>query len=368
MITENDLSGNGLGAIRLVDSDDNIVGTNTLTLGTPTRISIQNGTGNSLRADGIPAGVEVELRGLGAAFEVIAEPGGPTGVFQNSGVIEVFDGAVATLNGAGGAQFSGGGVYRANAGSVIVVSGGADASAVRFETVSDGVVRLEGDYNENFVVDAADYTVWRKTLGQTLAFYNGADGNGNGAVDQADYVVWRSNFGASISAPIASASSASVEAVGSAAVEQSAAVENASQVEQSVAWEPELNVDSALHAEPFDSTELTVADSKVPYIDAAFALLLDELSTACRAVRTIELTPLMNSTSTDIDRLLVAIVSSEPAKALCDDRVTASRETPDSALTEEDRVDGCELVESPLQCSPAGQASRANSRDSLRTC
>jgi hypothetical protein len=44
---------------------------------------------------------------------------------------------------------------------------------------------VPGDYNGNGIVDAADYTVWRDSLGQTgtgLA----ADGDGNGVVDQAD--------------------------------------------------------------------------------------------------------------------------------------------------------------------------------------
>ena len=53
---------------------------------------------------------------------------------------------------------------------------------------------LLGDYNQNGVVDAADYVVWRNTLGQTgtgLA----ADGNTNGQIDDGDYNVWRSHFG-----------------------------------------------------------------------------------------------------------------------------------------------------------------------------
>jgi hypothetical protein len=52
-----------------------------------------------------------------------------------------------------------------------------------------------GDYNRNGVVDAADYTVWRDTLGANVAAYTKADGDGNGAVNQADYTKWRANFG-----------------------------------------------------------------------------------------------------------------------------------------------------------------------------
>jgi hypothetical protein len=51
-----------------------------------------------------------------------------------------------------------------------------------------------GDYDLSGIVDAADYTLWRDTLGQSgpgLA----ADGNGNGSIDGGDYEIWKSHFG-----------------------------------------------------------------------------------------------------------------------------------------------------------------------------
>lgn len=54
---------------------------------------------------------------------------------------------------------------------------------------------LPGDYNQNGVVDAADYTNWRDTLGAEVVEFSGADGNGDGIVDDADYDVWAANFG-----------------------------------------------------------------------------------------------------------------------------------------------------------------------------
>jgi glucose/arabinose dehydrogenase len=55
---------------------------------------------------------------------------------------------------------------------------------------------LAGDYNANGTVDAADYVVWRNTLGSatTLA----ADGNNNGAIDSGDFAVWQANFGITV--------------------------------------------------------------------------------------------------------------------------------------------------------------------------
>jgi hypothetical protein len=52
---------------------------------------------------------------------------------------------------------------------------------------------IPGDYNADDVVDAADYTVWRHTLGSMTDLR--ADGDNSGTVDQADYGVWTANFG-----------------------------------------------------------------------------------------------------------------------------------------------------------------------------
>jgi hypothetical protein len=64
---------------------------------------------------------------------------------------------------------------------------------------------LTGDYNGNGVVDAADYVIWRKTLGQTGAGL-AADGDGDMQIDDDDFDVWRAHFG-----QIAPGSGAAVE-------------------------------------------------------------------------------------------------------------------------------------------------------------
>lgn len=65
-------------------------------------------------------------------------------------------------------------------------------------TIVNGSITIvdvpEGDYSRNGVVDTADYTVWRDTLGQNgdgLA----ADGNGDMHVDELDYEFWKLRFG-----------------------------------------------------------------------------------------------------------------------------------------------------------------------------
>ena len=50
---------------------------------------------------------------------------------------------------------------------------------------------LAGDYNHDGTVDAADYVVWRKTLGSTAM----PDADGDAVIDSFDYEIWRMTFG-----------------------------------------------------------------------------------------------------------------------------------------------------------------------------
>jgi hypothetical protein len=74
-----------------------------------------------------------------------------------------------------------------------------------------------GDYNHNGGVEAADYVVWRKTLGQTGSGM-AADGNGNNEIDADDYNIWRAHFGRTAD----SASAAGATGSASAAVPEPA--------------------------------------------------------------------------------------------------------------------------------------------------
>ncbi len=51
------------------------------------------------------------------------------------------------------------------------------------------------DYNQNGIVDAADFTIWRDLLGSNDPL---ADGDGNGIVGMEDYYIWRTQFGRTV--------------------------------------------------------------------------------------------------------------------------------------------------------------------------
>ena len=92
-----------------------------------------------------------------------------------------------------------------------VVGGVADIGSFEMQSVTGPA--LLGDYNGNHVVDAADYVLWRRTVGNTVSRpFVGADGDGSGTVDSPDYGVWRSHFGMSVGAGSSSiATAASIE-------------------------------------------------------------------------------------------------------------------------------------------------------------
>jgi endoglucanase len=55
---------------------------------------------------------------------------------------------------------------------------------------------VPGDYDSSGTIDAADYIVWRNTLGQSGSGL-AADGNDDEQIDGDDYAIWRANFGQS---------------------------------------------------------------------------------------------------------------------------------------------------------------------------
>ncbi|QDT69018.1 FG-GAP repeat protein [Planctomycetes bacterium MalM25] len=78
-------------------------------------------------------------------------------------------------------------------GRVHVIAG---VSADQYLTVAYADM-LQGDFNGDGLVDAADYTVWRDADGATQIGH-AADANGDGAVNSADYDLWVANYGQSL--------------------------------------------------------------------------------------------------------------------------------------------------------------------------
>jgi T5SS/PEP-CTERM-associated repeat protein len=79
----------------------------------------------------------------------------------------------------------------------------ADVFNLNVDTINDWVVitaraaSVPGDYNENGVVDAADYVIWRATLGSTVDLRANGDDTGasQGRIDQADLNYWKARYG-----------------------------------------------------------------------------------------------------------------------------------------------------------------------------
>jgi hypothetical protein len=66
-----------------------------------------------------------------------------------------------------------------------------------------------GDYNHDGAVEAADYTLWRDSLGSTNNL--AADGNAGGMIGARDCDAWNAHFGQSAPARGASASTTAPE-------------------------------------------------------------------------------------------------------------------------------------------------------------
>jgi hypothetical protein len=64
------------------------------------------------------------------------------------------------------------------------------------EITGEGPAGVPGDYNENQVVDAADYVIWRKHLGTNFQLPNEVPGTSPDQVTVDDYNAWRARFGA----------------------------------------------------------------------------------------------------------------------------------------------------------------------------
>ncbi|TWT90853.1 Rhamnogalacturonan endolyase YesW precursor [Pseudobythopirellula maris] len=132
---------------------------------------------------------------------------------------------------------------------------------------------LAGDYNGNGVVDGADFTVWRDSLGSITNLT--ADGDHNGEVDMADYQVWVDNFGEVAEPPLAfaQASAAALTAPAAPVIIEEPTEEPAAKTPNDLAF-------ALLVAEPLDDSRdasPATAETLSPTADdEALLLLADE--------------------------------------------------------------------------------------------
>jgi len=135
-----------------------------------------------------------EAAGEGNLFDVrprlapIAANGGPTkthALLPDSPALDAGDPSILFAS----AEFD-----QRGAGFPRVVDGGGGLRIDIGAYESQGVPGYPaGDYNHDGIASAADYTVWRDTLGETSDLR--ADGDGSEVVDEGDYTHWKNNFG-----------------------------------------------------------------------------------------------------------------------------------------------------------------------------
>lgn len=159
--------------------------------------------------------------------------------FDSLVLLSAFEGAAASSSYGGPVPLSGDGDHWAAGVTSTVFGGGPAQTAIMVSTVAPATRRqvtavdaaalsdigwsvvppphAPGDYNNNGVVDAADYAVWRNSVGMSVPSGTGADGSGNGSVGSEDYTFWRTRFGNALG----SASGGSFDGVGASVPEPS---------------------------------------------------------------------------------------------------------------------------------------------------
>ena len=98
------------------------------------------------------------------------------------------------------------GTLDASSGPILVTLDALNSTGPANSLVIADVVRIDltgfippnGDFNSDGDVNAADFTVWRDTLGDTVTPGTGADASNNGLIDQDDYDIWVQTYGLSV--------------------------------------------------------------------------------------------------------------------------------------------------------------------------
>lgn len=142
--------------------------------------------GNSSNADGLGAKITVTIDGGAAEDLLFSEVSGGSNFLSQSDPIAHF----------GLGDFSGNIdliVIEWPATGIVQVIENVDANSLL--TVFEPAAGLQGDFNNDGVVDASDYTVWRGHLNAPDESALHSHGDGQNGVDSADLLLWQSNYG-----------------------------------------------------------------------------------------------------------------------------------------------------------------------------
>lgn len=147
---------------------------------------------------GPTAGLDIELAGptKGAGYDSltiagVASLGGSLDVTLLNGFVPSVGQTFEIVRATGGIN----GMFDAK--NLPALSGGLHLDLVYGQSAVTLLVGgIDGDYNLDGKVDAADFAIFRKSQGLT-GLTLAADGNHNGLIDSGDYDVWRAHFGQS---------------------------------------------------------------------------------------------------------------------------------------------------------------------------
>jgi hypothetical protein len=149
-----------------------------------------------------PSLVSATLTPRGGVFTQASEGLPPTSFdanARNNLALSLFDDdgasvlATAAANPAGAAELLAD-VFVPAGGAYYAEISGADDTIQLYDLLLSITPLVTGDYNRDGTVNAADYTVWRNTRGQTGVSL-AADGDGDNAITELDYDIWKSHYG-----------------------------------------------------------------------------------------------------------------------------------------------------------------------------
>ncbi len=169
----------------------------------------QSNTANFKLDDGMANGFNDGYAVTGSPFQVpgtnyLTDAGAytlaqsPYGTFDQGGNVWEWNENSPVLEArgvAGGSWINDASLLAASASNATIAAN--ETNTIGFRVARVTPQTLPGDYNSDGNVDAADYTVWRDTLGSTEDLRANGDDTGAsmGVIDAADYDVWKTNFG-----------------------------------------------------------------------------------------------------------------------------------------------------------------------------